>query len=168
MKNIVIMLSLGAFLLINAALLPVMAEAQPPGLEKQEKIPPGFTEGRKAGWDGENPPGWDQMGEQERHEWSRHVREGRKHIANTARKQGMTEEEAKAAADDYEWGVRKGQDPKEAESRMKEKMHRGEKWGEVSDSISEEQETPRGKKSDIPDVRRGGDSKNKAQGKGKK
>jgi hypothetical protein len=37
LKNIVIMLSLGAFLLINAALLPVMAEAQPPGLKAEKR-----------------------------------------------------------------------------------------------------------------------------------
>ena len=32
---------------------------KPPGLEKQGKIPHGFSEGQKEGWDNGYPPGWD-------------------------------------------------------------------------------------------------------------
>lgn len=164
MRNIVIMLTLGAFLLVSAVFIPVIAEAQPPGLEKQEKIPPGFTKGKKTGWEGENPPGWDQMGEQERHKWHQRVSEGRKNIEKKAMERGMTEEEAALAADEYERAVRKGEDLENTESMMKEKIQKGKKWEDASDSISEEQEKLRGKKSGGPDMKRGGDS---SRGKGK-
>lgn len=48
-----------AILLLFFANTPTVA-SQPPGLDKQNKTPPGFSQGKKKGWSGTNPPGWNQ------------------------------------------------------------------------------------------------------------
>ena len=55
------------YLIISAILILFSANksisaSQPPGLEKQTKSPPGFSQGKKKGWKGSNPPGWNKSG----------------------------------------------------------------------------------------------------------
>jgi len=52
------------FIIFNIVLLMIFATAstfasQPPGLDKQNKTPDGFSQGQKKGWDSNRPPGWD-------------------------------------------------------------------------------------------------------------
>ena len=56
MKNLSIVCFLVATLL-GASFLSYAGK--PPGLEKQGKTPPGFTKGKKTGWQNDYPPGWD-------------------------------------------------------------------------------------------------------------
>lgn len=57
MKKRSLLFVLGA-LVLGGLLFSSLAFAQPPGLAKQGKVPPGFSQGNKAGWENEYPPGW--------------------------------------------------------------------------------------------------------------
>jgi hypothetical protein len=57
MKKLVIVFCLVSTLL-GASFLSYAGK--PPGLEKQGKTPPGFTKGKKTGWQNDYPPGWGQ------------------------------------------------------------------------------------------------------------
>ncbi|HET57038.1 MAG TPA: hypothetical protein ENN35_01175 [Deltaproteobacteria bacterium] len=134
-KNIVtgvVSLLLCAFFIVATS-----ASAQPPGLEKQGKTPPGFSEGKKAGWEGNYPPGWEQKSSQERERWSERVREGRERVSRSARDQGFSNDEAESAADDYERAVRGGIDPDEGESIVEEELGRGKRGRGLSDAVDE-------------------------------
>ena len=56
MKNLAIGFCLVATLLSASFLSHA---GKPPGLEKQGKTPPGFTKGKKTGWQNDYPPGWE-------------------------------------------------------------------------------------------------------------
>ncbi|MBN1381845.1 MAG: carboxylesterase family protein [Deltaproteobacteria bacterium] len=49
-------------LVLGGLLFSSFAEAQPTGLKKQGKVPPGFSQGNKAGWEAEYPLGWKRQG----------------------------------------------------------------------------------------------------------
>ena len=55
MKNLAVVFCL-AVMLLGASFLSYAGK--PPGLEKQGKTPPGFTKGKKTGWQNDYPPGW--------------------------------------------------------------------------------------------------------------
>lgn len=151
---------MGVFLLSGAVFLPQSAKAQPsdiererqvppgqdrergvpPGLERQEKTPAGFDEGRKTGWETQTPPGWQQKSEQERQAWKDRVRDGRENISRSAREQGLDEEEAQSAADAFEKRVRRGMDPEEGESVVRERIRRGDRGRALSETIDEDVE----------------------------
>ena len=61
MKNRHLLFVLSIFVL-GGLLFSFHAEARPTGLEKQGKVPPGFSQGGKTGWESEYPPGWKQQG----------------------------------------------------------------------------------------------------------
>lgn len=56
MKNLAIAFCLVATILSTSFLSHA---GKPPGLEKQGKTPPGFTKGKKTGWQNDYPPGWE-------------------------------------------------------------------------------------------------------------
>lgn len=56
MKKRVLLSVLGS--VMGGLLITSIVQAGPPGLAKQGKVPPGFTQGNKAGWEYETPPGW--------------------------------------------------------------------------------------------------------------
>ncbi|OPL11671.1 MAG: hypothetical protein AVO39_04970 [delta proteobacterium MLS_D] len=136
MKKI-IMTGVVSTLLCGFFVCAIIASAQPPGLEKQGKTPPGFSEGQKAGWEGRYPPGWEHKSSQEQEMWRDRVREGRERVSRSARNQGFSNEEAESAADDYERAIRKGIDPDEGESMVKEELGRGKRGRGLSDAVDE-------------------------------
>jgi hypothetical protein len=112
----------------------------PPGLMKQGKIPPGFSHGKKVGWQNGYPPGWDNKSEIEKGQWKQAVKKGRDGVSNGAKEKGWSAKEAESAADDFERAARIGLDPEEAERLVKDKMTRGMKGVELSVSVAEETE----------------------------
>ncbi len=160
MKFISVLLTLTMFICMVTVSLPFLAEAQPPGLEKKDQVPPGhdkqegippgleregktppgFSEGRKAGWEDEYPPGWQQKSEQERQSWRETLRSGRENISSTAREKGLSEDEAQWVADAYEWFVRRGIDPEESESVVRERIQQGERGRELLESMEDDAE----------------------------
>jgi len=135
MSKIIGAVCLGA-MLIGTAFLAFAGE--PKGLEKQGKIPHGFTQGKKTGWQNEYPPGWDQKSEKEKQNWKDTVQKGRDNVSKSAKEKGMMEEEIKSVADDFEKAARKGIDPVESESIVIAKIKEGLKGKDLSDSVSEE------------------------------
>ncbi len=128
MRNSVIALCLGAMLLGAGSL---SFAGQPHGLEKKGKIPHGFTQGKKAGWQNQYPPGWDQKSKKEKKKWKDAVHKGRENVLKAAKKKGMTKQEMEAAADDFEKAARKGLDPGESESLVKDKIKKWKKGKEL-------------------------------------
>jgi hypothetical protein len=141
----------------------------PPGLMKQGKVPPGFSQGKKVGWQSEYPPGWDKRNEIEQGHWKQAVKKGRESVSRGAKEKGLSAEEARSAADDFERAARTGLNPEDAERLVKDKMTKGMKGVELSVSAAEETEmlleekAREGKKSKDT-----GKSKNQGKGKGKK
>lgn len=72
MKKAFAFFTLFFFIFLNG---PVLAK-QPKGLEKKDKIPKGFSQGEKKGWDGEYPNGWDKMTREEKKQWLREQDQG--------------------------------------------------------------------------------------------
>ncbi len=137
MKNTCMSIVLGLSVLALFLFAPP-AESQPPGLEKQGKTPPGFSEGKKTGWEGEYPPGWERKTPQEQEQWRERVREGKERVTRLSRERGLTEQQARSAADAYERAVRRGIDPAEGEDVVEEQVRRGRRGPDLDDSIAEE------------------------------
>ena len=78
--------------------------------------------GKKTGWQNDYPPGWDQKSDNEKQYWKDQVQKGRERISKAAKNKGMSEEEAKSAADDFDKAARKGLDPNKSESLVKDKI----------------------------------------------
>jgi hypothetical protein len=135
---------------------------EPTGLEEKGKVPTGFNQGEKSGWENEYPPGWEHRSEQEKQQWEDAVKNGKKRIAEDAKKKGMSKQEAESAADDFEKAARKGTDVKEGESIVKDNIKKGKKGKELSYSVAEESEKRlKGKDKQMKE-------KGKRSGKGKK
>jgi hypothetical protein len=112
----------------------------PPGLQKQGRIPPGFSHGRKMGWQNEYPPGWEKKTEVEKNQWKQGMKKGRDSVLEKAREKGFNPQEVNSAADDFEWAARMGLNPEEAERVVKDKMAKGKKGKALSISAAEETE----------------------------
>ena len=65
MKKVFAILTVSIFFIYSGICLA----GSPKGLEKKGKVPKGFSQGEKAGWDGEYPKGWDKFTEEEKEEW---------------------------------------------------------------------------------------------------
>lgn len=137
MKRLVVILGLAA--LVATAGGVSLAEL-PPGLAKEGKVPPGFSHGKKTGWQNEYPPGWDKKSEKERDQWKQAVKKGRDRVSKDAKEKGMRDEDADSAANDFEKAARKGLDPEEAEFLVKDKIKKGKKGKELSDTAAEKPE----------------------------
>jgi hypothetical protein len=163
MKRIGIMIGMMTLIVTSSY---VSAEG-PPGLTKKGKVPPGFSQGRKVGWQNEYPPGWSKKNEQERNQWKESVKRGRDGVIKEAKEKGMSAEMAESAADGFEKAARKGLDPEKAELLVKDKMAKGEIGDDLSASIAEETDMllkEKGQKAKkVKDT-----GKSKKKGKGKK
>ena len=140
----------------------------PPGLMKKGKVPPGFSQGNKVGWQNEYPPGWDRKGKMEQEKWGEAVKIGRDGVLKEAKEKGMSAEMAESAADDFEKAARKGLDTEEADRLVKDKMAKGKRGSDLSASIAEESDMllkEKGQKE--KKVKDTGKSKNKGKGKKK-
>lgn len=113
---------------------------QPSGSEDKGKVPSGFSQGEKAGWQNEYPPGWENKSEKEKKNWNDDVQKRKKNVLKAAKKKGISESEAGSVADDFEKATRKGLEAKKAEAIVKGKIKKGEKGQELSESVAEESE----------------------------
>jgi hypothetical protein len=164
MKRIGIMIGMMTLIVTSSY---VSAEG-PPGLTKKGKVPPGFSQGRKVGWQNEYPPGWSKKNEQEQNQWKEAVKKGRDGVSKEAKEKGLSAEEAESAADDYERAARKGLDPEEAESLVEDKITKGKKGNDLSVSAAEEAEILlKEKAQEAKKAKDTGTSKNKGKGKKK-
>ena len=140
----------------------------PPGLAKKNKVPPGFSHGKKKGWQNDYPPGWDQKSEKEKVEWHKAVKKGRDRVSEAAKKRGMSKEDRDAAADEFQKAVRKGLDPDDAESVVKDKIGKGKKGKDLADAVADETEKRLKEKDEKEEKAKGKDKdKDKGRGKGK-
>ena len=168
MKNVVTALCLAVVVFASAV---VSALAVPPGIEKKGEMPPGFSHGKKTGWKDNYPPGWDNRSEKEKGKWTEDVQKGRETISKVAEGKDLSKEEIDAAADDFEKAARKGVDPADAESLVKDAVAKGKKGKDLSDSVAEESEKhlkdkkDKGKGSD--ETKGSGKGNKEAKGKGK-
>jgi len=111
---------------------------QPPGLEKKGKVPPGFSQGKKQGWDSVYPPGWDRKKANEKNKWRQAVQSGEKRISNYATEKGMSEQEIESAVNDFRKAVRKGLDPEETEALVRNNINNGRKGKSLSEALIQE------------------------------
>jgi hypothetical protein len=137
MKSLVTVLCFAVALFFCA--VPLIFAA-PAGLEKKGEMPSGFTHGEKVGWKDSYPPGWDKKNAIEKETWKEEVDKGRATISKAVKGKGMSTEEAESAADDFEKAARKGLDPVDAESLVKDAVGKGKRGKGLSDSVSEESE----------------------------
>jgi hypothetical protein len=136
MRKIGAMIALTAFIVSCG----VSFAGGPPGLTKKGKIPPGFSKGKKVGWQNEYPPGWDKKSEMEQGQWHEFVRKGRDGILKVAEENGLSAEEALFAADDFEKAARKGLVFEEAERLVNDMITKGKKGNELSALAAEQTE----------------------------
>jgi len=161
MKRIGIMIGMMTLIVTSSF---VSAEG-PPGLAKKGKVPPGFSHGKKVGWQNEYPPGWSKKNESERNQWKESVKRGRDGVLKEAKEKGMSAEMAESAADGFEKAARKGLDPEKAELLVKDTMAKGKRGDDLSASIAEETEMLLKEKTEK--VKSMGKGKNKGKGKKK-
>jgi len=153
----------GVSLVVGVICFNVSLFAAPPGLEKKDKTPQGFTKGEKTGWKGEVPPGWDKKTDEEKAKWNDDVKKGKEEVTKAAEAKGLTKEEAEAAADEVEKAARKGVDPEAGATAVKEDLESGKKGKELSDSVAEKTEKKLKKDKD-----KNSEEKSSAKGMGKK
>jgi hypothetical protein len=125
---------------MGAMVLGTTVLAGPPGLEKKNKVPAGFEQGNKEGWQDQFPPGWDQKSDADKEKWKEAVKQGREKVAKAAKDKGLSDDEANAAADDFEKAARQGVDPADGEAIVKEKIGKGKKGKDLADDVAAEVE----------------------------
>jgi hypothetical protein len=162
MRKSILVLCIVAFAITSTFMT---ASGQPSGLEKKGKIPSGFSQGEKSGWQDEFPPGWDKKRDKEKNSWYKDIQKRRNNIVKAAKKKGMSDSEAESAANDFEKAARKGVDAKKAENLVKNNIKKGKKADEMSRSVAEESGKIIEKKNMKEQISKSGE---KDSGKGKK
>ena len=154
---------IGISLAIVVICFSVSLQANPPGLEKKDKKPHGFSDGKKTGWKADYPPGWDKKSDKEKEKWNDDVKKARQEAGKAAEGKGLTKEEAENAADDVEKAARKGVEPEKSAALVKDDLEKGKKGKELSDTVAEKAEKHLKKDDD-----KKGEEKAHEKGKGKK
>jgi len=110
----------------------------PPGLEKKDKVPPGFSEGKKTGWRNQYPPGWDKLDVKGQAKWQQAVKLGRDRLKKHCKEIGVSESDAESAADDFEKAAREGLTPEESESLVRANIAEKKRGKVLSDEVAVE------------------------------
>ena len=134
MSRLILLICVTVFVGVSTDLLA----GGPPGLAKKGKTPPGFSQGKKSGWQDEYPPGWDKKSQKEQDQWKQSVRRGRGNVSKVAEENGLTIEEVIIAADAFEKAMRKGLTFEDAEFLVLDLLKNGLKGESLSASAAKE------------------------------
>ncbi|MCZ7644120.1 MAG: hypothetical protein M5U26_02380 [Planctomycetota bacterium] len=96
-----------------------------------DERPKGWDEGKKEGWRGENPPGWDHWDQGKRDGWKKDVTDARDEVGKECRKKGLADDERRQAEDAVERISIKGKPVKEARDKVIDAVRNGKKAKDV-------------------------------------
>ena len=101
---------------------------EPPGLAKKDKIPPGFDQGKKKGWNNGYPPGWEKNAGQKEHDKNISYEKSDKKVQKPAKEKNMNKTDDAAVEDsDKKYTPEKVEPRKKQQREKKTKKGRKEK-----------------------------------------